>query len=77
MRFLFGIKGVFPYRVVLTFLVLGSVRHVDLVRQLADLSNVIIAFPNLLALIGLGAIVSRVLNDFDAKLAQGDKSVEE
>lgn len=74
-RFLVGPKGVLPYRLlVLAFLVMGALLHVDLVWQLADFFNGLMAFPNLIALIGLGAVVSRVLHDFDDKLAQAKKA---
>lgn len=68
-RFLFGMKGVLPYRfVVLGFLVLGSTLHVDLVWQLADFFNGLMVLPNLVALLALGTLVSKTLHAFDDKM---------
>lgn len=65
-KFLFGKKGVTPYRgIVLLFLVLGTTLHVNLVWELADLFNGLMVLPNLIALIGLSKIVGIVLDDFD------------
>lgn len=65
-KFLFGKKGVNPYRsVVLIFLVLGSTLSVKLVWELADLFNGLMVLPNLIALVGLSKIVGMVLRDFD------------
>lgn len=65
-KFLFGKKGITPYRsVVLLFLVLGSTLSVKLVWELADLFNGLMVLPNLIALIGLSKIVGMVLRDFD------------
>lgn len=76
-RFLFGIKGVLPYRViVLAFLVLGSTLHVDLVWQLADFFNGLMVLPNLIALLALGTIVSKALHNFDDKLKEFKKHAE-
>lgn len=65
-RFLFGNKGLTPYRIiVMLFVVLGSTLKLDLVWELADFFNGIMVFPNLLALIGLSKVVSEALNNFD------------
>ena len=67
-KYLFGQKGLTPYRVlVMCFVVLGSALKLDLVWELADFFNGIMVFPNLLALIGLSKIVSKALDDFDEK----------
>ena len=65
-KFLFGNKGLAPYRVtVMAFVVLGSVLKLDLVWELADFFNGIMVFPNLIAIIGLSKVVSEALNHFD------------
>lgn len=67
-RFLFGDSksALTPFRViVLCFVVLGSVLKLDLVWQLADFFNGIMVFPNLIALIALGKLVSKALNEFE------------
>ena len=64
--FLFGEKGLLPYRViVMIFVCLGSVLKLDLVWELADFFNGIMVFPNLLALIGLSKVVAEALKNFD------------
>ncbi|MEG1604309.1 MAG: alanine:cation symporter family protein, partial [Cloacibacillus sp.] len=64
--FLFGEKGLTPYRVVvMLFVCLGSALKLDLVWELADFFNGIMVFPNLLALIGLSKVVSEALKNFD------------
>ncbi len=65
-KYLFGVKGLTPYRViVMLFVVLGSVLKLDLVWELADFFNGIMVFPNLLALIGLSKVVADSLKNFD------------
>ncbi|MEG2172800.1 MAG: sodium:alanine symporter family protein [Desulfovibrionaceae bacterium] len=67
-KFLFGHKGITPYRgVVLLFLVLGYTLNVNLVWQLADMFNGFMVLPNLIALVALSKIVASVLEDFDEK----------
>jgi AGCS family alanine or glycine:cation symporter len=65
-KYLFGHKGLTPYRVlVVLFVILGSVLKLNLVWELADFFNGIMVFPNLIALIGLAKVVSKSLADFD------------
>ena len=65
-KYLFGTKAVTPYRlVVMLFIVMGALLKVNLVWELADLFNGLMAFPNLIALIGLAKVVSKALEDFD------------
>ena len=65
-KYLFGHKGLTPYRVIVVlFVILGSVLKLNLVWELADFFNGIMVFPNLIALIGLAKVVSKSLADFD------------
>lgn len=65
-KYLFGTKGVNIYRViVMGFIVLGSVLQVNLVWELADMFNGLMAFPNLIALIGLAKVVSAALEEWE------------
>lgn len=65
-RFLFGSKGLMPYRLmVMCFIVMGSALKVDLVWQLADLFNGLMVLPNLVALIALAKLVSRSLENYE------------
>ena len=65
-KYLFGVGAVPVFRVlVMGFLVLGSFLQVNLVWELADMFNGLMALPNLVALIGLAKLVSRALDDYD------------
>ena len=65
-KYLFGTRGVTPYRVVvMCFIIMGSLLQVNLVWELADMFNGLMAFPNLIALIGLAKVVSKALDEFE------------
>ncbi|MCR4666634.1 MAG: sodium:alanine symporter family protein [Desulfovibrio sp.] len=65
-RYFFGKKGIPEFRVfVMGFIMLGSFLKVDLVWELADMFNGLMVLPNLIALWGLGNLVSKALDDFD------------
>ena len=65
-RYLFGIKGLTPYRIlVMIFIVIGSTMKVDLVWELADTFNGLMVIPNLIAVLGLAKVVSKALDDYD------------
>ena len=67
-KFLFGIKGVNPYRIiVLGFIILGSFLEVELVWKLADLFNGMMVIPNLIALLILAPQASAILKDYDTR----------
>lgn len=69
-RFLFNGHGVTAYRlIVILFVGAGSLLHVDLVWQLADLFNGLMVLPNLIALWALHGVVERHLADFERLLA--------
>ncbi|WP_304206556.1 sodium:alanine symporter family protein [Fusobacterium perfoetens] len=60
-KYLFGEKGMNPYKIiVLLFIILGSMAKVDLVWNLSDLFNGLMALPNLVALIVLYKLVKNV-----------------
>lgn len=64
-RFLFGSKGLIPYRLlVVAFIFIGSILKVDLVWQLADTFNGLMVIPNLIALLGLSSLVAKTLNEY-------------
>ena len=63
--YLFGEKAVLPYRVVYTLLVVvGAAVPLKLVWNIADVTNILMALPNLLGLILLAGLVSRLKNDY-------------
>ena len=68
-RFLFGKKGLMPYRVIVCiFIVIGATLKVDLIWSLADLFNGLMVIPNLIALLALNKVVVNCLDDFESKL---------
>lgn len=57
-EFLFGVKGIKPYRLVFVLMVaLGGFLQVQLVWTIADIVNALMAFPNLIALLALSGVV--------------------
>ncbi|MFM4804909.1 alanine/glycine:cation symporter family protein [Aeromonas bivalvium] len=57
-EYLFGVKGIKPYRLVYLALVAsGAFLHLDLIWLLADIVNGLMAVPNLIGLIGLRHVV--------------------
>lgn len=65
-KFLFGSKGLMPYRImVMAFIVLGATLKVGLVWELADTFNGLMVLPNLIALLALGKVVSKALNEYE------------
>ncbi|MGH7885576.1 MAG: alanine/glycine:cation symporter family protein, partial [Thermodesulfobacteriota bacterium] len=62
-QYLFKEKAVFLYRAVFTILVLvGAVAKLELVWTFADIMNGLMAFPNLIGLLGLSGIVLKETN---------------
>ncbi|MBN3859254.1 amino acid carrier protein [Neisseriaceae bacterium PsAf] len=67
-QYLFGTKGVLPYRIVYTCTVmLGSILTLDLVWTLANIFNALMAIPNLIALLLLSGVVVAETKDFYRK----------
>jgi len=64
-HYLFGEKAVLPYRVVYTLLVVvGAAVPLKLVWNVADVTNILMALPNLLGLILLAGLVNRMKNEY-------------
>ncbi|MCW8827504.1 MAG: sodium:alanine symporter family protein [Gammaproteobacteria bacterium] len=64
-HFLFGERAVMPYRVIFTVLVVfGAAVPLNLVWNLADITNILMALPNLLALILLAGLVKRLKDEY-------------
>ena len=64
-EFIFGSKGIKPYRVVFTALImLGSVVSVPLVWAIGTLLNGFMAFPNLIGLFFLLGMVRKITKDY-------------
>ena len=63
--YLFGEKAVLPYRVVYTLLVVvGAAVPLKLVWNVADVTNILMALPNLLGLILLAGLVKKMKNEY-------------
>ena len=57
-EYLFGVKKKYLYKIVFLFTVFfGSVTYVDVVWNISDMFNGLMAIPNLIALVALGGIV--------------------
>jgi alanine or glycine:cation symporter, AGCS family len=64
-RFLFGEKAVLPYRVIYTgLIVVGAVVPLKLVWNIADVTNILMALPNLLALVLLVSLVKSMKEEY-------------
>jgi len=64
-RFLFGEKAVMPYRVIYTALiVVGAIVPLKLVWNIADITNILMALPNLLALVLLASLVKSMKQEY-------------
>ncbi len=64
-RFLFGDKAVQPYRVLYTLLVVvGAAVPLELVWNLADITNILMALPNLLSLALLAGVAQKLKNEY-------------
>ena len=67
-KFMFGEKAVMPYRVIYTLLiVVGAIVPLQLVWNIADITNILMAIPNLIALVLLTALVKRMKNEYFEK----------
>ena len=68
MRYLFGGRGVKPYCLLACLcIVLGAGLQVDLVWQMADVCNGLMALPNLLALVALQSTVVSLTRDYEGR----------
>jgi len=64
-RFLFGEKAVLPYRIIYAMLVVvGAAVPLQLVWNVADITNILMALPNLLSLLLLAGLVAKLKNDY-------------
>ena len=64
-EYLLGEKAVMPYRYLFTLFVgIGAVAELDLVWNIADVFNGLMAFPNLIGLLGLTPIIVQVTRQY-------------
>jgi AGCS family alanine or glycine:cation symporter len=68
-RFLFGKKAVIVYRIVYTLvIIIGAAVPLKLVWNIADISTILMALPNLLSLLLLAGLVKHMKTDYFSKL---------
>ena len=67
-KFMFGEKAVLPYRLFYTLLIIvGAIVPLQLVWNIADITNILMAIPNLIALVLLSALVKKMKNEYFEK----------
>jgi AGCS family alanine or glycine:cation symporter len=75
-RYIWGIRSVLPYRYTFcVFVFFGAVlqgRHLQIVWNLADIGNALMAIPNLVGLILLGGIIRKVTKDYFRRWEAGE-----
>ena len=66
-EFLFGERAIMPYRIIFTVLVvIGAWIPLNLVWNIADITNILMALPNLISLILLAGLVKKLGDDYFA-----------
>jgi len=75
-EYLFGIKSIFPFRLIyLCFVAIGPFLALDVVWIIADILNGLMAFPNLVGLLALSGVVISETKLYLAKIAAEKKEV--
>lgn len=75
LEYLAGVKGINIYRVVFVIMVaLGGFIQLEAVWTIADIVNALMAFPNLIALIGLSGVVVAETKKYMEHLEQKEKN---
>lgn len=70
-EYLFGVKGIMPYRLIFICLVaVGAFLELELIWVLADIVNGLMAIPNLIGLLGLSGVIVSETKDYFAKLGK-------
>lgn len=68
-EFLFGVKGIFPYKMAYILIVAsGAFLTLDVIWVLADIVNGLMAIPNLIALLALRKVVAAETGQYFEKL---------
>ncbi len=69
-HFLFGHRAVLPYRIIYTLLIIvGASVPLQLVWNIADVMNILMALPNIISLVLLAGIVKKLHTDYFSKLS--------
>lgn len=67
-KFMLGEKAVLPYRVIyILLIVVGAIVPLKLVWNIADVTNILMAIPNLIALVLLSALVKKMKDEYFEK----------
>lgn len=65
LEFLFGPKAITPYRILfLPFIIIGAVGGLEVIWDIADTLNGLMAIPNLIGIIGLSGVVIKLTKEF-------------
>ena len=73
-QFLFGVKGIKPYKILFIALVgVGPFLPLEMIFIIADIVNGLMAFPNLVGLIGLRKVVIEETEEYFEQLKQNEK----
>ena len=65
LEFLFGPKAITPYRLVfIPFIVIGAVGGLEVIWDIADTLNGLMAIPNLIGIVGLSGVVIKLTKEF-------------
>lgn len=71
-QYLFGLKGAKVYQwVFIVVIVVGSVSSIDVVWDMADTFNGLMAIPNFVALFALSGVVAKLTREYFAELKSG------
>ncbi len=72
MEFLFGEKAVLPYRLVfVVFIIVGATMKLDMAWTLADIFNGLMALPNLVALLLLTPVITKITRHYLDEVKKG------
>jgi len=73
--FLFGERAVLPYRLLYTLLVMvGAAVPLQLVWNIADITNILMALPNLLSLLLLAGLAQRLKNEYFSRALKPEQN---
>jgi alanine or glycine:cation symporter, AGCS family len=75
-EYLFGVRGIKPYKLIFIVLVgIGSFLPLEMIFIIADIVNGLMAFPNLVGLIGLRKVVIEETEEYFEALKESEKEL--
>ncbi len=73
-QYLFGLKGAKVYQIIfIVVIVIGSISSLDVVWDIADTFNGLMAIPNFVALFALSGVVAKLTKEYFANVKSGGK----